>query len=75
MNSITAEERGSPGVNFRLYFQEPIKTCSNIHILDFDGDYTWCLQEAGRQDALNALNMGQDHIKIAMGEWLNNQAI
>jgi hypothetical protein len=51
MNSITAEELGAPGVNFRYYFQELITTCGNSDVLNFDGDYTWCLQEAGRQDA------------------------
>lgn len=77
MNSITAEERGSPGVNFRYYFQERFNTCDNkpLHILDFDGDTTWCLQEAGRQDAKNALNMGQEHIHMAMGEWFDNKFI
>lgn len=58
MNDISAEIRDSPGVNFLYYFQERIKTCANDHILNFDGDYTWCLQEAGRKDAQNALAMG-----------------
>ena len=58
MNDISAEIRGSPGVNFRYYFQERIKTCANDHILNFDGDNTWCLQEAGRKDVQNALAMG-----------------
>lgn len=68
-NSITAEERAAMGVNFRFYFQELDKTCGNSHLLDFDGDYTWCLQEAGRQDAQMALEIGQELILYLMEIW------
>lgn len=75
MNSITAEERAYPDVNFRYYFQERIKTCANTHLLDFDGDYTWCLQEAGRSDAEAALTIGQDKIHELMNEWFETKSI
>ena len=68
-NAIQAEERAGEGVNFRYYFEEKDKTCDGDHLLNFDGDYTWCLQQEGRQDAKLALEIGQDQIRLHMQEW------
>jgi hypothetical protein len=44
LNSVSAQERAAEGVNFRYYFQEPIKYGADLpDILNFDGDFTWKL--------------------------------
>ena len=67
---MDAEHRASPGVQFRLFFQEAGN--GNFDVLNFDGDYTWPLQEAGRRDAQTALELGQDKIQQRLGEWLDS---
>lgn len=56
-DSLAAESRAFPGLNFRYYFQES-NSCPGAGGLDFDNSTTWCLQEAGRADAQNMLNIG-----------------
>jgi hypothetical protein len=56
-NSIVEEMRAAEGATLRWYFQE--KHSCDINSLNFDGDATWCLQEAGRNDAQTALALGQ----------------
>ena len=73
MNSIDAEMRAYDGINMRFYFQEHGTGCPNISQLDFNGEDTWCLQEAGRRDAATALEMGQEHIQSSLRQWFDDK--
>lgn len=44
-------------------------------MLDFNGDFTWHLQEEGREAAKNALTIGQDQIQIYMKSWHEDGAL
>ena len=55
----------------RYYFQENNK-CPDQGGLDFNNSTTWCLQEAGRADAEDFLNIGSKDVKFTLDEWYNS---
>ena len=51
-DGIDSEIRESPGINIRYFFKEhDTSTCYPMSQLNFNGEDTWCLQEAGRRNA------------------------
>ena len=68
MNAIQSQERAYPDVNYRYYFtDEPTDSCNVVDLLNFNNETTWCLQEAGREEAKNAL------MKRSLDEWEKQQ--
>lgn len=41
-------------------------------MLDFNNSTTWCLQEAGRQQAKDILAIGQDAIHETLEDWFDD---
>lgn len=68
MNSIVSELDAFPNAELRYYFQEHGTGCSGSS-LDFNNSTTWCLQEAGRRDAQNMLNVSQNNIRATLDDW------
>ena len=57
MNAVEEQERAYPDVNYRYYLTDEITdSCGVWDLLNFNNATTWCLQEAGRQQAKNILN-------------------
>jgi len=81
LNSLSAELEAYPNVNLRYYFQETddnysISTgCPPYSELDFSDTTTWCLQQAGRRDAMTMLGLGQEHIGPTFKTWLNDKQL
>ena len=71
---MISEIRAAPGVKIRYFFKESNTGCS-LSQLNFNGDATWCLQEAGRRDAQKQLALGQDKINQAVNEWFADKAL
>ena len=69
INSVMSAKFAYPEVESRLYFQVVNDTCNIHNYLDFNNDTTWCLQEMGRRDAMNMLNIGQDQIGTTLDQW------
>ena len=68
MNAIQSQERAYPDVNYRYYFtDEPTDSCNVVDLLNFNNETTWCLQEAGREEAKNTL------MKRSLNEWEKQQ--
>ena len=67
-NSLMSQTRAYPSINFRYYFQEARHSCPGVQ-LDFNNSTTWCLQEQGRTDAKDMLNLGQGNISKTLEEW------
>ena len=58
-NSLQAALAAYPNVEKRYYFTgSGYHGCYVPNDLDFNNSTTWCLQEAGRQDAKDALQIG-----------------
>lgn len=57
------------------YWFEDHTHCPDNSQLDFNNSTTWCLQEAGRQDAKDMLDIGQDNIRKTLDEWLADQEL
>jgi hypothetical protein len=55
--NVIEELRASPEINVRFFFREAYTGC-DLSELNFDGDATWCYQEAGRRDAQAQLALG-----------------
>ena len=66
-NNIEDDMRAHPNINYRYLIYETRNQASGISELEFDGEKTWIMQETGRQDAQDALNVGVganfDHFK------------
>lgn len=62
-NSIEQALAAFPNVQSRYYFQMHHLGCTVDNSLDFNNSTTWCLQLAGRRDAQDMLNLGQDQVK------------
>ena len=58
MDNIDTEMRANPRINMRFYFMLHSTGCDEPQ-MNFNGDATWCFQEAGRRDAAKALDMGR----------------
>ena len=74
-NSIQASLDAYPGVQKRYYFQGAefgYHGCVVPNDLDFNNSTTWCLQEAGRQDAKDMLEIGQDNINKSLEDWFKD---
>ena len=55
-NAVLVQERAYPDVKYRYYqLEDPAFACDVTDLLDFNNSTTWCLQEAGRQQAKDAL--------------------
>lgn len=66
-----------PSVNVRYVVkQSKESTESGLSELNFNGDFTWNLQEVGRQDAVDALN-GTNGVNVRdyLAEWTVNSAL
>ena len=74
INSIVGEIAAFPNAQMRYYFQEHNTGCSGSE-LDFNNSTTWCLQEAGRRDAQNMLNIGQSNIRATLDDWVADKQI
>lgn len=46
-----------------------------MNSLNFNGNATWCLQEAGRTDAANAIALGQDAVRHAVRSFVASPQI
>jgi len=76
-DGIDSEIRLSPGVKIRYFFKEHGSGTTGCVMsqLNFNGEDTWCLQEAGRRDAQQALTLGQEKINKAVNEWFADAAL
>lgn len=74
-NSIQYAREAYPDVEFRYYFQRHNTNCTVPSSLDFRNETTWCLQEAGRSDAKEMLEVGQDKIHATLDEWYASQEL
>lgn len=61
------------GVNTRYYIERH-HGCGTSS-MDFNGTDTWCMQEAGRQDAADALGLGQERINFGVKAYLYDPAV
>lgn len=73
-DNLYTESQAYPGLDLRYYFQEQ-NSCPGAGGLDFDSSTTDCLQEAGRSDAQNMLNIGSDNVKSTYDEWSVKKAL
>ncbi len=73
-SNLFAEMSAYPGLDMRFYFQER-NGCPGAGGLNFDNSTTWCLQEAGRNDAKNMLEIGNDNVSKTLDEWLANKEL
>ena len=64
-----------PEAEARFYFQLHNSGCSNPNSLNFNNETTWCMQEAGRQDAIDMLNVGQERVHQTLHEWFQDQEL
>merc|ERR1719242_575373 len=67
-NALFEQAKAFPGIQSRYYFQE-WNNCPGQGGLEFNNSTTWCLQEAGRKDAQDMLNIGSDNISKTLEEW------
>ena len=74
-NSIQQALDAYPGVDRRFYIQGHDYGCDVPSSLDFNNSTTWCLQEAGREDAKEALDLGQENIQKGLDEWLADREL
>ena len=76
-NSIQQALDAYPGVQRRYYFQNGDVPCDvgASDQLDFNNSTTWCLQLAGRKNAKDALEAGQEQIQEGLDEWLASQEV
>lgn len=72
--NMLEEVKGAPGINIRYYFRKGGMPCS-MSQLNFNGEDTWCYQEAGRRDAQNMLAIGQEKIGLAVKQWSDSKAL
>ena len=73
VNNIEKQLRAYDGVNINYYIQNT-NHCG-VNSLNFNGNATWCLQEAGRTDAANAIALGQDAVRHAVRAFANSPKI
>ena len=75
-DGIDSEIRRAPGINIRYFFKEhDTSACYPMSQLNFNGEDTWCLQEAGRRNAQDALSLGQEKIGKAVNEWFADKSL
>ena len=71
MNAVTEQFDAYPEIQQRYYFIEDDNGCPGSSMLDFNNSTTWCLQEAGRKQAQDILNIGQEAIHASLDDWYN----
>ena len=77
-NTVQSSLAAYPGVQSRYYFQgnyDDYHGCVVPNDLDFNNSTTWCLQEAGRQDAKDMLEIGQENVHKSLEEWFASQEL
>ena len=62
MGTVKQQMEALEGVEYRYFFEMQNITCPEGSALDFKNSTTWCLQERGRQDAKNMLDLGHDKV-------------
>ena len=65
-NAVEEQERAYPNVDYRYYFQDQ-DDCHVNNYLDFNNSTTWCLQEAGRAQAKEAIE------QLRLEQWEKDQ--
>ena len=73
-SNLFAEMSVYPGLELRYYFQEH-DGCPGQGGLDFNNSTTWCLQEMGRNDAKNMLEIGSDNVGKTLDDWLADKEL
>ena len=64
--------RAHPEVNYRYLFYEEFPA-HWLECLDFNNSTTWPLQEQGRQDAKEMLQIGEGVAFKALETWMDNE--
>ena len=65
--------KAHPNVNYRYILHES-NGFGGLHMLNFEGDYTWAAQEQGREDGKNAISgTNQANLREYFQEWLQNE--
>lgn len=75
MDAISGQLRAAPGVNVRWYFQQKGAASCCPNLLNFNGTDTWCLQEAGREQARIAIEQDHAQVHSAVMKWANDRSI
>ena len=77
MQTIQTEIRAYNDVDYRFYFQKKDDGCPwpIFYDVDFRNETTWCMQEAGRKDAKDMLELGQGKIRQTLDEWFDKQEV
>ena len=72
MNAINWQQRAYPQVQYRYLFYEEL-FLPIFELLDFNNSTTWKLQESGRQQAKETMEMGEGIGFKALESWLEDE--
>ena len=73
-DDFIAQTKAYPGLDVRYYFQER-NLCPGSGGLNFNNSTTWCLQQAGRDDAKNMLAIGSQNVSKTLDEWFHDKEL
>lgn len=75
-DEISTAMRAYPGVQFRYIVLQHEETHSGISELNFEGDFTWPAQLAGREAASQVLAGSKVHnVRDHFAEWSTNKSV
>mmetsp|Transcript_9322 Transcript_9322/g.11411 ORF Transcript_9322/g.11411 Transcript_9322/m.11411 type:complete len:170 (-) Transcript_9322:145-654(-) len=72
LNSLQWQQRAYPDLNYRYMFYEE-HPATGPWLLDFRNSTTYLLQEQGRQDAQEILQLGEGTAFQAMRDWMDDE--